>query len=143
MPNCIVSVVSFCCVVTRRTFPPPKMPSIEPWKSLEANRPRLSSCAAHLDLRAFTSQMAERWPYPRCSPQSSSISIWGKISLKSKKRRSCSSIVIRQALDGRLVRTATESLVTCFQSQRCVGPYRRAEDLSRYEEGLRQAGLPD
>jgi tetratricopeptide (TPR) repeat protein len=24
-----------------------------------------------------------------------------------------------------------------------VGPYRRAEDLSRYEEGLRQAGLPE
>jgi tetratricopeptide (TPR) repeat protein len=24
-----------------------------------------------------------------------------------------------------------------------LGPYRRAEDLSRYEEGLRQAGLPD
>jgi hypothetical protein len=23
------------------------------------------------------------------------------------------------------------------------GPYRRAEDLSRYEEGLRQAGLPE
>ena len=23
-----------------------------------------------------------------------------------------------------------------------VGPYRRAEDLSRFEEGLRQAGLP-
>jgi hypothetical protein len=24
-----------------------------------------------------------------------------------------------------------------------LGPYRRAEDLSRYEEGLRQAGLPE
>ena len=24
-----------------------------------------------------------------------------------------------------------------------VGPYRRAEDLSRFEEGLRQAGLPE
>jgi tetratricopeptide (TPR) repeat protein len=24
-----------------------------------------------------------------------------------------------------------------------VGPYRRAEDLSRYQEGLRQAGLPE
>jgi hypothetical protein len=24
-----------------------------------------------------------------------------------------------------------------------VGPYRRAEDLSRYEEGLRRAGLPE
>jgi len=24
-----------------------------------------------------------------------------------------------------------------------VGPYRRAGDLSRYEEGLRRAGLPD
>ena len=24
-----------------------------------------------------------------------------------------------------------------------VGPYRHAEDLSRYEEGLRQAGLPE
>jgi tetratricopeptide (TPR) repeat protein len=24
-----------------------------------------------------------------------------------------------------------------------VGPFRRAEDLSRYEEGLRQAGLPE
>jgi hypothetical protein len=23
------------------------------------------------------------------------------------------------------------------------GPYRRPEDLSRYEEGLRQAGLPE
>ena len=23
------------------------------------------------------------------------------------------------------------------------GPYRRAEDVSRYEEGLRQAGLPE
>ena len=24
-----------------------------------------------------------------------------------------------------------------------LGPYRRAEDLSRYEEGLRKAGLPE
>ena len=24
-----------------------------------------------------------------------------------------------------------------------LGPFRRAEDLSRYEEGLRQAGLPE
>jgi tetratricopeptide (TPR) repeat protein len=24
-----------------------------------------------------------------------------------------------------------------------LGPYRRAEDLSRYEEGMRQAGLPE
>jgi hypothetical protein len=24
-----------------------------------------------------------------------------------------------------------------------LGPYRRAEDLSRYEEGLRRAGLPE
>jgi class 3 adenylate cyclase len=24
-----------------------------------------------------------------------------------------------------------------------LGPYRRSEDLSRYEEGLRQAGLPE
>jgi tetratricopeptide (TPR) repeat protein len=24
-----------------------------------------------------------------------------------------------------------------------VGPYRRADDLARYEEGLRQAGLPE
>jgi adenylate cyclase len=24
-----------------------------------------------------------------------------------------------------------------------LGPYRHAEDLSRYEEGLRQAGLPE
>ena len=24
-----------------------------------------------------------------------------------------------------------------------LGPYRRAEDLARYEEGLRQAGLPE
>jgi hypothetical protein len=24
-----------------------------------------------------------------------------------------------------------------------VGPYRRAEDLSRFEEGLRRAGLPE
>jgi len=24
-----------------------------------------------------------------------------------------------------------------------LGPYRRAEDLSRYQEGLRQAGLPE
>jgi hypothetical protein len=24
-----------------------------------------------------------------------------------------------------------------------LGPYRRAEDVSRYEEGLRQAGLPE
>jgi len=24
-----------------------------------------------------------------------------------------------------------------------LGPYRRAEDLSRFEEGLRQAGLPE
>jgi hypothetical protein len=24
-----------------------------------------------------------------------------------------------------------------------LGPYRRAEDLSRYKEGLRQAGLPE
>ena len=28
-------------------------------------------------------------------------------------------------------------------SKTCVGPYRRAEDLSRYEEGLRRAGLPE
>jgi hypothetical protein len=24
-----------------------------------------------------------------------------------------------------------------------LGPYRRAEDLARYEEGLRRAGLPE
>jgi adenylate cyclase len=24
-----------------------------------------------------------------------------------------------------------------------LGPYRRAEDLTRYEEGLRKAGLPE
>ena len=24
-----------------------------------------------------------------------------------------------------------------------LGPYRRAEDLARYEEGLRKAGLPE
>jgi hypothetical protein len=24
-----------------------------------------------------------------------------------------------------------------------LGPYRRAEDVARYEEGLRQAGLPE
>src|SRR5439155_22135368 len=91
MLNCIVFVVTFCCVVTRRTFPQPKMPLIERWKSLKANRRKRSSCAAHLDLRAFTSEMTDRRPYPRCSRQSSSILKRGEISPKSKKRRNCSS----------------------------------------------------
>jgi hypothetical protein len=44
---------------------------------------------------------------------------------------------------GRGSAAATESCARYFQSQRRQAPYRRAEDLSRYEEGLRQAGLPE
>ena len=32
---------------------------------------------------------------------------------------------------------------TCFQSQEVLGPYRLAENISQYEEGLRRAGLPE
>ena len=103
--------VSFCCVVTRRTFPSPKMPSTGPWKSPKANRRRLSSCAAQLDLRTSTIKMAEWRPYPRCSRQFSSISTRGKISPKSKKRRS----LLRQAPTPQLVIVAVE-------------PVRRAQD---------------
>jgi hypothetical protein len=31
----------------------------------------------------------------------------------------------------------------CYVSSGDMGPYRRAKDLSRFEEGLRQAGLPE
>ena len=44
---------------------------------------------------------------------------------------------------GRGSAVATESCARYFQSQRRQAPYRHAEDLSRYEEGLRQAGLPE
>ena len=92
MPNSIVFRPSFCCVVTRRKFPVPKMPSIEPSKSPEANRQRLLSCAVQLDLRAFAAQMAKRARYQRCSHRSSSISTRDKIFPKFKKRKSCSNM---------------------------------------------------
>ena len=45
-----------------------------------------------LGLARLYIKMAERRPYPRCSRQSSSISIRGEISPKSKKRKPCSSM---------------------------------------------------
>ena len=72
-----------------------RLPSTEPWKSHEPNRRRLSSCAAPLDLRACTREMAEQAGYPKCSLPCWPNSMWSEIFLKSWKRKSCSSKCIR------------------------------------------------
>ena len=58
----------------------------------EPNGQRRSSCAAQLDLRTSTVQMAEPRQYPRCSQQFLLISTRSEICPKSKKRKPCSGV---------------------------------------------------
>src|SRR5438445_8957983 len=92
MPNSIAARVSFCCVLTRRTFPWPKTRSADPWTSPEPNKRRRSSCAAQLDLRTSIVQMAKPRQYLKCSHQFLLISARSEICPKSKKRKPCSSV---------------------------------------------------
>ena len=92
MRNSTAARASCCRILIRRAVPWPKTPSAELWKSPEPNGRRRSSCAAQLDLRASTVQMAEPRQYPKYSRQFLLTSTRSEICLKSKKQKPCSGV---------------------------------------------------